>query len=282
MKVNCQGVFPAISTQFNDDDSINDESNARMSEDLIKNGIDGIIALVTMGENPSLSPQENRKFIKHTVETVNGRILVLSGFTENTAEFESQYAKDIEQLGVDGLMRLPAMVYRSTDQEGGAHHQTVAQSIKMPIMIYNTPVSFGINLEMTAILSKEDNIVAIKESTTDTHRLTELQSQFNDRFNILCAVDDSALEGLLLNTTGWISGRENVFPRESMTLLKLARASRIEQARKIYHWFMPLLLLDTTPTLVQCIKCAEQLFGRGCKNVRMPRMTLTGNERAYV
>ncbi|MCL1045535.1 dihydrodipicolinate synthase family protein [Shewanella electrodiphila] len=194
MKVNCQGVFPAISTQFNDDDSINDESNARMSEDLIKNGIDGIIALVTMGENPSLSPQENRKFIKHTVETVNGRILVLSGFTENTAEFESQYAKDIEQLGVE----------------------------------------------------------------------------------------DIALENLLLKATGWISGRENVFPRESITLLKLARARRIEQARKIYHWFIPQLLLDIIQTLVQCVKFAEQLFGRGSENVRLPRMSLTGNERAYV
>jgi 4-hydroxy-tetrahydrodipicolinate synthase len=284
MKVNWQGVFPAISTQFNDDGSINYESNARMLEDLINDGIDGIIALGTIGENASLSPAEKREFIKHTVDTVKGRILVLSGCTENTAEQAAQYAQDIEEIGVDGLMLLPAMVYRGTDREVVAHFQTVARSTKLPIMIYNNPVGYGIdiNLEMTATLAEEDNIVAIKESTTDTRRLTELQSRFGDRFNILCGVDDIALESIFLGATGWISGLTNVFPRESVTLFKLARAGRIEEAREIYRWFMPLLRLDTIPTLVQCIKFAEQIVGRGSENVRMPRMTLIGEERAYV
>ncbi|WP_065187305.1 4-hydroxy-tetrahydrodipicolinate synthase [Shewanella woodyi] len=284
MKVNWQGVFPAISTQFNDDGSINYESNARMLEDLINDGIDGIIALGTIGENASLSPTEKREFIKHTVETVKGRILVLSGCTENTAEQAAKYAQDVAELGVDGLMLLPAMVYRGTDREVVAHYQHVARATKLPIMIYNNPVSYGvdINLEMTAILAQEENIVAIKESTTDTRRLTELQSQFGDRFNILCGVDDIALESIFLGATGWISGLTNVFPRESVTLFKLARAGRIEEAREIYRWFMPLLRLDTIPTLVQCIKLAEQIVGRGSENVRMPRMTLIGDERAYV
>ncbi|GIU28430.1 4-hydroxy-tetrahydrodipicolinate synthase [Shewanella schlegeliana] len=284
MKVNWQGVFPAISTQFNEDGSINYESNARMLEDLIRDGIDGIIALGTIGENASLSPEEKREFIKHTVETVNGRILVLSGCTENTAEAASLYAQDVEKLGVDGLMLLPAMVYRGTDREVVTHYQTVARSTKLPIMIYNNPVGYGvdINLEMTAILAEEENIVAIKESTTDTRRLTELQTRFGDRFNILCGVDDIALESLFLGATGWISGLTNVFPRESVTLYKLARAGRIEEAREIYRWFMPLLRLDTIPTLVQCIKFAEQIVGRGSENVRLPRLTLIGEERAYV
>ena len=284
MKVNWQGVFPAISTQFNDDGSINYESNARMLEDLINDGIDGIIALGTIGENASLSPTEKLAFIKHTVDTVKGRILVLSGCTENTAEQAAKYAQDIEDIGVDGLMLLPAMVYRGTDREVVAHFQTVARSTKLPIMIYNNPVGYGIdiNLEMTAILAEEKNIVAIKESTTDTRRLTELQSRFGDRFNILCGVDDIALESIFLGATGWISGLTNVFPRESVTLFKLARAGRIEEAREIYRWFMPLLRLDTIPTLVQCIKFAEQIVGRGSENVRMPRMTLIGEERAYV
>ncbi|MCL1043482.1 4-hydroxy-tetrahydrodipicolinate synthase [Shewanella marisflavi] len=284
MKVNWQGVFPAISTQFNDDGSINFESNARMLEDLIRDGIDGIIALGTIGENASLTPEEKREFIKHTIETVNGRILVLSGCTENTAQQAAKYAQDVEALGVDGLMLLPAMVYRGTDREVIVHYQHVARSTKLPIMIYNNPVSYGvdINLEMTAILAQEPNIVAIKESTTDTRRLTELQSRFGDRFNILCGVDDIALESILLGATGWISGLTNVFPRESVTLFKLARAGRIEEAREIYRWFMPLLRLDTIPTLVQCIKFAEQIVGRGSENVRLPRMTLIGEERAYV
>lgn len=284
MKVNWQGVFPAISTQFNADGSINYESNARMLEDLINDGIDGIIALGTIGENASLSPQEKRDFIKHTVETVKGRIIVISGCTENTAQLAAQYAQDVEAIGVDGLMLLPAMVYRGTDREVIAHYQTVARATKLPIMIYNNPVSYGvdINLEMTAILAQEENIVAIKESTTDTRRLTELQSRFGDRFSILCGVDDIALESILLGATGWISGLTNVFPRESVTLFRLAREGRIEEAREIYRWFMPLLRLDTIPTLVQCIKLAEQIVGRGNESVRMPRMTLIGEERAYV
>ena len=284
MKRNWQGVFPAISTQFNNDGSINYDSNARMLEDLINDGIDGIIALGTIGENASLSPQEKRDFIKHTVDTVNGRITVISGCTENTAQLAAQYAQDVDALGVDGLMLLPAMVYRGTDREVIAHYQTVARSTKLPIMIYNNPVSYGvdINLEMTAILAEEQNIVAIKESTTDTRRLTELQSRFGDRFSILCGVDDIALESILLGATGWISGLTNVFPRESVTLFRLAREGRIEEAREIYRWFMPLLRLDTIPTLVQCIKLAEQIVGRGNENVRMPRMTLIGVERDYV
>jgi 4-hydroxy-tetrahydrodipicolinate synthase len=284
MKRNWQGVFPAISTQFNNDGSINYDSNARMLEDLINDGIDGIIALGTIGENASLSPQEKRDFIKHTVDTVNGRITVISGCTENTAQLAAQYAQDVDALGVDGLMLLPAMVYRGTDREVITHFQTVARSTKLPIMIYNNPVSYGvdINLEMTAILAEEQNIVAIKESTTDTRRLTELQSRFGDRFEILCGVDDIALESILLGATGWISGLTNVFPRESVTLFRLAREGRIEEAREIYRWFMPLLRLDTIPTLVQCIKLAEQIVGRGNENVRMPRMTLIGEERDYV
>lgn len=285
MKVEWQGVFPAISTQFNDDGSINFKSNARMLEALINDGVDGIIALGTIGENASLSAEEKRQFIKHTLEIVNGRITVISGCTEYTAELASTYAKDVYELGVDGLMLLPAMVYHGTDREVITHYQTVARtSPDLPIMIYNNPVGYGVdvNLEMTEVLAAEQNIVAIKESTTDTRRLTELQSRFGERFILFCGVDDIALESILLGATGWISGLTNVFPRESVALMKLAREGRIEEAREIYRWFMPLLRLDTIPTLVQCIKLAEQIVGRGSEKVRLPRMELIGEDRAYV
>ncbi|GAB1052640.1 MAG: dihydrodipicolinate synthase family protein [Shewanella algae] len=284
MKPNWQGVYPAISTQFNADGSINFDSNRRMLEALIHDGIDGIIALGTVGENASLSAAEKRAFIKHTVETVAGRIPVISGCTEHSAEHAAEYAKDVAALGVDGLMLLPAVVYRGTDREVLAHYRHVARATPLPIMIYNNPVSYGvdINLEMTAELAKEPNIVAIKESTTDTRRLTELQSRFGDRFIVFCGVDDIALESLLLGADGWISGLTNVFPRESVTLYRLARAGRLQEARELYRWFMPLLRLDTIPTLVQCIKLAEELVGRGSEHVRMPRLPLEGEERAYV
>jgi len=282
--VQWQGVFPAISTQFNADGSINFAENARMLNQLIADGIDGIIALGTVGENASLSASEKREFLHHTVKTVAGRIPVIAGCTEHSATDAIDYVKAAEQIGVSGIMLLPAVVYRGTNREVLVHYQTVARATKLPIMIYNNPVSYGIdiNLEMTAVLANEPNIVAIKESTTDTRRVTELQSRFGERFIIFCGVDDIALESVLLGATGWISGLTNVFPRESVTLFALARAGYIKEAREIYRWFMPLLRLDTIPTLVQCIKLAEQLVGRGSENVRLPRLTLTGTERAYV
>lgn len=284
MQQNWQGVYPAISTQFHADGSINYAANATMLQQLIADGIDGIIALGTVGENASLTATEKREFLQQTVKTVAGRIPVIAGCTEHSAAQAIDYIKAAEQIGVDGIMLLPAVVYRGTDREVLVHYQTVARATRLPIMIYNNPVSYGvdINLQMTALLAEEPNIVAIKESTTDTRRITELQSRFGDRFQIFCGVDDIALESVLLGATGWISGLTNVFPRESVMLFKLARAGRIKEAREIYRWFMPLLRLDTIPTLVQCIKLAEQLLGRGSENVRLPRLALQGSERDYV
>ncbi|WP_235357713.1 4-hydroxy-tetrahydrodipicolinate synthase [Arsukibacterium ikkense] len=284
IQVNWAGVYPAISTQFNANGGINFAANAAMVEQLIADGIDGIIALGTVGENASLTTTEKREFLQQTVKTVAGRIPVIAGCTEHSAGQAIDYVKAAEQIGVDGIMLLPAVVYRGTDREVLVHYQTVARATRLPIMLYNNPVSYGvdINLEMTAILAEEPNIVAIKESTTDTRRITELQSRFGQRFQIFCGVDDIALESVLLGATGWISGLTNVFPRESVMLFQLARAGRISEAREIYRWFMPLLRLDTIPTLVQCIKLAEQLLGRGSENVRLPRLTLQGAERSYV
>jgi 4-hydroxy-tetrahydrodipicolinate synthase len=279
-----QGVFPAISTQFHEDGSINYQANRRMLEQLIEDGIDGIIVLGTVGENASLSSAEKREFLQHTVKAVNGRIPVIAGCTEHSASKAIDYVKAAEQIGVDGIMLLPAVVYRGTDREVLTHYQLVARATKLPIMVYNNPVSYGvdINLEMMAVLAEEPNIVAVKESTTDTRRISELYQRFGQRFVIFCGVDDIALESVLLGATGWISGLTNVFPRESVTLFRLAQQGRLEEARALYRWFMPLLRLDTVPTLVQCIKLAEQLVGRGSENVRLPRLTLIGEQRRYV
>ena len=198
MQVTWQGVYPAISTQFHADGRINFAANACMLNQLIEDGIDGIIALGTVGENASLSASEKREFLQQTVATVAGRIPVIAGCTENTAAAAIDYVKAAEQIGVNGIMLLPAVVYRGTDREVLVHYQTVARATRLPIMIYNNPVSYGIDisLEMTAILAEEPNIVAIKESTTDTRRITELQSRFGDRFQLFCGVDDIALESV--------------------------------------------------------------------------------------
>ena len=181
-------------------------------------------------------------------------------------------------------MLLPAMVYKSNRRETLHHYRTVAQATGLPIMVYNNPVSYGVDItvDMFGELADLPNIVAIKESSEDTRRLTDLQRAHGDRFVLFAGVDDIVLECLMLGASGWVSGLTNAFPRESVALFAHAKAGRYAEALAIYRWFMPLLHLDTIPTLVQCIKLAEQLVGRGSEMVRAPRLCLTGEERAWV
>ncbi len=285
IEVNWQGVYPAVTTQFNADESINMDATQTVIDGLIKDGVDGVIALGTVGENCSLQAEEKRAVITAAKEVINGRVPLITGCAETTTRQASQYVSDVTEIGVDGVMLLPGMVYRSTLPETICHFQAVAgENPDTPIMVYNNPVTYGVDLDLDsmAVLSELQNIVAIKESTTDTRRISELYNRFNDRFVVYCGVDDIALESLMLGATGWISGLTNAFPKESVAIFKLASEGRYEEAKEIYRWFLPLLRLDTIPTLVQCIKLAEQVCGRGSEMVRMPRMPLEGEERQYV
>lgn len=284
MQVNWSGVYPAVTTQFKEDFSIDHVENANMLEQLITEGVHGIIVCGTVGENCSLSAEEKRAVMENAVKVVNGRVPVLSGVAETTTALAAEYAKDAQQIGIDGLMVLPGMVYRSTEDEAIFHYQTVARATELPIMIYNNPVTYGVDVSIAGmrILAQEKNIVAVKEATEDTRRISELFREFGDRFVVFGGVDDIALESLMLGATGWISGLTNVFPKESVAIYNLAQEGRYEEAREIWRWFMPLLRLDTIPTLVQCIKYAEQLAGRGSERVRAPRLPLKGEQREYV
>lgn len=282
--IDWSGVFPATTTQFRDDESVDLEATQRVIDGLIRDGVHGIIALGTVGENCSLSPEEKRQVIAAANEVVDGRVPLLSGTAENTPKLAAQYARDVEKIGIDGLMLLPAMVYQAQPREIVEHYRTVASQTGLPIMIYNNPVSYKIDITIETMkhLAEIDNLVAVKESTEDTRRLIDLQNAFADRFTLFCGVDDIALESLALGAKGWVSGLTNAFPAESVAIYTLAKAGRMEEALEIYRWFMPLLDLDTIPTLVQCIKLVEQIMGRGSEMVRAPRLTLTGEERAYV
>ena len=284
MSINWQGVYPAVTTQFNSDDSINYDSTQQMLDNLINEGVHGIIVNGTVGENCSLRPEEKRQVMKAALEVVNGRVPVLTGVAETTTQFAIEYCRDAESIGIDGLMTLPGMVYRSTEREAINHYQQIARNTSLPVMVYNNPVTYGVDLSIEGMqtLAAEQNIVAVKEATEDTRRVTELFNAFNDRFVVFGGVDDIALESLMLGATGWISGLTNVFPRESVAIFELAQQQRFEEAREIWRWFLPLLRLDTIPTLVQCIKYAEQLAGRGSEVVRAPRMVLPDNEKRYV
>lgn len=284
MSINWQGVYPAVTTQFNSDDSINIDSTQRMLDELIKDGVNGIIACGTVGENCSLRADEKRAVLRAAKEVINGRVPLISGVAETTTRFAMEFCQDAEKIGVDGVMVLPGVVYRSTEREAIHHYQQVARNTALPIMIYNNPVTYGVDIgiEGMGILAEEQNIVAVKESTADTRRITELFNAFENRFTVFSGVDDIALESLMLGAVGWISGLTNVFPRESVAIYKLAKAGRYAEALEIWRWFLPLLRLDTIPTLVQCIKFAEQLAGRGVEHVRSPRLPLPQDEKQRI
>ncbi|AOT07790.1 dihydrodipicolinate synthase family protein [Pseudoalteromonas luteoviolacea] len=284
MNVDWQGVYPAVTTQFNEDETINFETTKSMINSLIEDGVHGIIVLGTVGENCSLRADEKRKVLQAAKEVVADRVPLLSGVAETTTSLAVEFVQDAEEIGVDGFMVLPGMVYRSTEREAVHHYQQVARATALPIMIYNNPITYGVDvsIEGMKILALEENIVSVKEATEDTRRISELRSALGERFVIFGGVDDIALESLMLGATGWISGLTNVFPRESVAIYKLAQQGRYEEATELWRWFLPLLRLDTVPTLVQCIKYAEQLAGRGSEKTRLPRLPLTQDEKAYV
>lgn len=215
---------------------------------------------------------------------MQGRVPVLAGVAECTTKKAVEFARAAERIGIDGLMLPPGMIYRSVPRETLHHFRTVAASTALPIMIYNNPVSYVIDVTVPMFeqLTSVANVVAIKESSEDTRRLTDLRNAYGERFALFAGVDDIALESLCVGADGWVSGLTNAFPRESIALYELAKAGRYAEALAIYRWFMPLLHLDTRPTLVQCIKFTEQLVARGSETVRAPRLVLEGEERREV
>jgi len=284
MSVTWQGVFPAATTQFRPDESLDLPATLAHFEAMIEAGIDGLVLLGTVGENCSLAAAEKREILRAAVDHVGGRVPVLSGVAEYTTALACRFAADALKAGVDGLMVLPGMVYKSDPRETVAHFRAVARATELPIMIYNNPVSYGVDLKPHAFaaLADEPTLVAIKESSEDPRRITDIKNEVGDRYLLFCGVDDLVLESLILGAVGWVSGLVNAFPRENRLLWDLAVAGRFAEAREVYRWYTPLLHLDTHPKLVQYIKLAAAECGHGTETVRGPRMTLEGPEREAV
>ena len=282
--VDWKGVFPAVTTQFRADQSLDIEATMAHVERLISSGCHGLIMLGTVGENVQLEAQEKRAVISATIKAAAGRVPVLSGVAETSTALACRYAADCRSLGVDGLMVLPAMVYKSDARETIAHFRAVARAGELPVMIYNNPVSYGVDVTppMLAELADEPMLVALKESSDDVRRVTDVINAVGDRYILFCGVDDLYLESALLGVTGWVAGLVNAFPEETVKLYELAQAKRWEEARALYRWFTPLLHLDTSVKLVQYIKLAQSLAGLGSPMVRQPRLMLDGEEREKV
>ena len=284
MQVNWRGVFPAVTTQFHDDQTLNLPATARHLDVLITSGVHGVIMLGTVGENCSLEYGEKLDVLRTAVERAAGRVPVLAGVAECSTALACRFATDADKIGVDGLMVLPAMVYKSDPRETIAHYRAVARATDLPIMCYNNPVAYGVDITpaMFAELADEPKFVAIKESSENVRRITDLKNLCGDRYILFCGVDDLVLESVLLGAVGWVSGLVNAFPRENRLLWDLATAGRYEEAVRVYRWYTPLLHLDTHPKLVQYIKLAMAETGLGSEMVRAPRLPLVGREREEI
>jgi dihydrodipicolinate synthase/N-acetylneuraminate lyase len=283
-KLDWSGVFPAATTQFSADLSLDISASQRTLDALIRDGVNGLILLGTCGENNSLEPDEKRSLLAAGVEVIAGRVPTVVGVSELTTARAVRFARDAEAAGVDGLMVLPAMVYVPTEDELVAHFTAVAEATSLPIMLYNNPPAYKVNIT-SGVLNKLralTNIVAVKESAPDPRRFTDIINEFGDRYALMAGLDDLAFEGFLLGAVGWVSGLTSAFPAESVALVNALNRGAIDEALTIYRWFMPLLHLDADHDLVQSIKLAEQIMGRGSERVRLPRLPLAGARRAQV
>ncbi len=284
MAIEWRGVYPAVTTQFKPDQSLDLEATEAHLDMLIRAGVDGLVMLGTVGEAASLDPVEKRDVLNAAVKTAGGRLPVLAGVAEGATAAACRLAVDAQDLGCDGLMVLPGLVYTSDARETLAHYRSVAQATNLPVMCYNNPVSYGVDItpQMFADLADTPNLLAIKESSDDVRRLTDLVNLLGDRYVLFCGVDDLALESALMGADGWVAGLVNAFPEETVQLWSLAKAGRWEEARALYRWFAPVLHLDCHVKLVQYIKLAQAMCGLGTETVRAPRMVIEGEERERV
>ncbi|SHJ69582.1 dihydrodipicolinate synthase family protein [Pseudozobellia thermophila] len=284
MEFEWKGVMPAVTTKFTDDDRLDIDAFAKNITAQIDAGVHGIVLGGSLGEASTLTREEKKILIKETVKIANGKIPVVMTIAEQATKEAIAAAEEAKESGADGLMVLPPMRYKSTDLETVTYFKEIAQSTDLPIMIYNNPVDYKIEVtvDMFEELMKMGNIGAVKESTRDIINIGRLRNRFGDDLKILTGVDPLALESLLIGADGWVAGLVCAFPAETVAIYELAKAGYTKQATEIYRWFLPLLELDISPQLVQNIKLAEVATGIGTENVRRPRLPLQGAERERV
>lgn len=278
------GVFPAVTTQFKQDGTLDLDATQVGIERLIDGGVSGLVMMGMVGENSSLRSDEKLRVLRAALESSHGRVPVLSGVAEFTSVQGAEYARECEHLKIDGLMLFPAIGYKCDADETVAHYRTVAQSSGLPILIYNNPIGYGVDVtpEVLARLADCPTLVAIKEESYDVRRVTDIHNLLGERYAVVCGVDDLILESAVLGVVAWVSGMANVYPNVSVRLLELAAHGQWKEARALYRFLTPIFHLDTKTKLVQYIKLAGQLKGQGLEWVRAPRLPLFGDEREMV
>jgi len=284
MSIQWKGVFPAITTKFTSRQSLDIDLFIKNLHAQIEAGVSGIVLAGTLGESSALTLEEKETLLKTTLDVAGSKLPIVLNIAEGATVEAVKQAELADKWGAKGLMLLPPMRYKSDHRETVTYFKTVAEATNLPIMVYNNPIDYRIEvtLDMFEELAASSTIEAIKESTRDVTNVTRLINRFKDRFKILCGVDPIAMEQLLVGADGWVAGLVCAFPKETVAIYRLVKAGHIEEATKIYRWFMPLLELDIHPKLVQYIKLCEAQVGLGSEYVRAPRLTLIGEEREQV
>jgi 1-pyrroline-4-hydroxy-2-carboxylate deaminase len=284
MNFEWKGVFPALLTPFTKDDQLDLAMFEKNLQAQLDAGIHGIIIGGSLGEASTITIAEKEAMVKFSVNYIKGRIPIILNIAESSTKDAIEQTALAQQWGADGLMLLPPMRYKTDDRETITYFKTVAASTSLPIMIYNNPVDYKIDTrpDMFDELVVCKNITALKESSRDVTNLTRMKNRFDGRFKILCGVDTIAMEELCLGADGLVAGLVCAFPKETMAIYNLVKAGKIEEAAKIYRWFMPLLELDIHPKLVQYIKLAAAQTGISNEYVRAPRLPLVGEERERI
>lgn len=281
MNFEWKGVFPAATTHFREDLSLDLDATCAHLETMIDSGVTGLVMLGSLGENVTLSREEKREVVRAALTTAAGRVPVLGSVAELSTQAAAEWIRELEELGAQGAMVMPAMAFRPDREETVAHYKAVAAASALPILVYNNPISYhaDIDAEMFKQLSDVESFKAIKESSGDVRRVTDIINATGDRYAIFAGVDDLALECIMLGAVGWVAGIGLAFPKENQKLWDLATSGQWEKARELYRWYTPLLHLDVGLKFVQNIKLAIQEVGLGKEYVRLPRLPLTGAAR---
>ncbi len=283
--MNWRGVFPAITTPFREDLTVDHEFLARHVDRMIRAGCTGLVPLGSLGESATLEPEEKRAILVTCRAALAGRAPLVAGIAALSTAQAVATARLAHERGCDGLMVLPPYVYRTDARETAAHFSAVLEATPLPCMLYNNPVAYGTDVPpeaLAALAARHPNLEAVKESSADVRRVSAIRALLSSRLAIFVGVDDLIVEGVAAGAVGWIAGLVNALPEESVRLFDLATSSGRSADKgttALYEWFLPLLRLDVVPKFVQLIKLVQQEVGLGSERVRGPRLPLEGEER---
>lgn len=276
------GVFPAITTPFSEDGSVDHLFLAGHARRLQAAGCRGLVPLGSLGEAATLTREEKLEILLTCVKASGDHLPVIAGVSALSTDEAVALAKGAAEAGCAGLMVLPPYVYQGDWPEMRAHVEAVLAATTLTCMLYNNPIAYGTDFQpeqVRTLAARHPNLVAIKESSGDIRRITALRALLGDRLNLFVGLDDAVVEGVAAGAVGWVAGLVNALPEESVLLFEHARAGRVAETRALYDWFLPLLRLDTVPKFVQLIKLVQEEVGLGSERVRAPRAVLTGAER---